>query len=175
MFFGAQPTINSDWTFEMRGLVGRRILGGGLDGPSDWTLKAVLLNGQDVTDSGVEFVPGRDVDGIQIVFSRQRTELSGTVTDDQGAVSADTTVIVFPENRERWTSGSRHMRAVRLDQDGRYSIRGLPPADYFVVAITSVSSGEWQDPDFLDGLADRAARVSLNDAETKVQNLKVTQ
>lgn len=174
-FFGADSTVNADWSFELKGLAQRSIVSGGLEGAADWTLKAVLHGGQDVTDAGIDFVPGRDVENIQIVFTRQRTDLSGSVTTDRGEPDTNATVLIFPENRERWTSGSRYLRMTRPDQDGRYSVKGLPPADYFIVAVRSVEPGEWQDPDFLDAIADRSARVSLHEAESKVQNLRAVQ
>ena len=74
--------------------------------------------------------------------------------------------------RKKWTPGSRFIRTARTNQDGRYNLRGLPPDDYFVVAIRDIEPGEWQDPEILDSLRDLAIRVTFNEGETKVQDLK---
>ncbi len=168
-----QPKVNDDLTFEIPGLSESRLIRANIGGTMDWTLKAVYHRGQDVTDTPIDFVPGRDVDGIEIVFTRKRTELSGTVTNDRGEVDTDATVLIFSSDRERWTAMTRFVRTARPAQDGRYNMRGMPPHDYLVVAVRNVEMGQWQDPDFLESVRDQAVRVSLGEGETKVQDLKV--
>jgi protocatechuate 3,4-dioxygenase beta subunit len=170
---GGEPKVNDDWTFEITGLSEHRIIGASLADSQDWALKAVYFGGQDVTDSPIEFVPGRDVEGLQIVFTRKRTELSGGISNERGQPETDATVIIFADDRARWTFASRFVRTARPNQDGRYSMRGMPPHDYLVVAVRDIESGQWQDPDVLESLRDQAARVSLGQGETKVQDLKV--
>ena len=168
-----QPKVNDDLTFEIPGLSESRLIRANLGGTMDWTLKAVYHRGQDVTDTPIDFVPGRDVEGIEIVFTRKRTELSGTVTNDRGETDTDATVLIFSSDRERWTPMTRFVRTARPAQDGRYNLRGMPPHDYLVVAVRNVEMGQWQDPDFLESVRDQAVRVSLGEGETKVQDLKV--
>ena len=168
-----QPKVNDDLTFEIPGLSESRLIRANLGGTMDWTLKAVYHRGQDVTDTPIDFVPGRDVEGIEIVFTRKRTELSGTVTNDRGEIDTDATVLIFSSDRERWTAMTRFVRTARPAQDGRYQLRGMPPHDYLVVAVRNVEMGQWQDPDFLESVRDQAVRVSLGEGETKAQDLKV--
>jgi hypothetical protein len=168
-----QPKVNDDFTFEIPGLSDSRLIRANVGGTMDWTLKAVYYRGQEVTDTPIDFVPGRDVEGIEIVFTRKRTELSGTVTNDRGEVDTDATVLIFSSDRERWTAMTRFIRTARPAQDGRYNLRGMPPHDYLMVAVRNVEMGQWQDPDFLESVRDQAVRVSLGEGETKVQDLKV--
>ena len=70
--------------------------------------------------------------------------------------------------------GSRFVRSARPSQDGRYNLRGLPPADYYVVALRDLEQGEWMDPEFLERVRDAAIRVSFNEGEKKVQDLKTS-
>ena len=72
-----QPKVNDDFTFEIPGLSESRLIRANLGGTTDWTLKAVYYRGQEVTDTPIDFIPGRDVEGIEIVFTSKRTELSG--------------------------------------------------------------------------------------------------
>ena len=53
---GGAGQAKEDGSFQLKGLSGRRLLRAG-NLPPGWTLKAVRLNGEDVTDSGVEFKP----------------------------------------------------------------------------------------------------------------------
>jgi hypothetical protein len=38
----------------------------------------------------------------------------------------------------------------RPDQTGTYRIRGLPPGQYYLVAVGPAEQGEWFNPSFLD-------------------------
>jgi hypothetical protein len=51
--------------------------------------------------------------------------------------------------------------------------KGLPAGDYFLVALNTVQNGQWYDPDFLEGLKDRASRVRIADTEAKQVDLVV--
>jgi hypothetical protein len=169
---GGEGRVNDDWTFEMSGLSDRRILMVNVAENPDWSLKSITLNGADVTDTPLEFVPGQVMEGLHVTLSRKRTELSGNIVDPTARPDTDATVIAFAQDPRRWTTGSRYIRTARTNQDGRYNLRGLPPDDYFVVAVRDVEPGEWQDPEFLETLRDAALRVSFNEGETKVQDLK---
>jgi hypothetical protein len=83
-------------------------------------------------------------------------------------------VIAFSEDPNRWTFATRFIRSARPNQDGRYTLRGLPPHDYLVAAVKDMEVGQAQDPEFLESLRTRAIRVSLSEGETRVQDLKVT-
>lgn len=101
-----------------------------------WYVKGVFHDGQEITDTGIEFVPGRAVEGIEIVFTRIVTGLSGLVTDDRNRPVVDASVVIFPANRERWTNQSRYIRTLRPDTQGRYTIKALPPGeDYLIIAV----------------------------------------
>lgn len=166
------PKVNDDWTFEVSGLDDRRIVGAAVMESPDWTMKAVYHNGIDVTDTGIDFVPGQTVQGVEIVFSRKRTELSGLVSGAGGKPDLDATVIAFAQDSRRLTPGNRYLRTGRPNQDGRYTIRGLPPEDYFVAVVRELEPGRTSDPEFLETLRDSAVRITLTEGETKTQDVK---
>jgi hypothetical protein len=172
MVMGGRSRVNDDWTFEITELSDHRVLTADLADSPDWTLKAVYHDGVEITDTPFEFVPGQIIDGFQVVFSRKRTELSGSITNDGGRANTDVTVIAFAEDPRRWTYASRFISTVRPNQEGRYILRGMPPHDYLVVAVRDLEPGRWQDPEFLEIIRDQAVRVSLGEGETRVQDLK---
>jgi hypothetical protein len=137
-----QNRINDDFTFELSGLAERRLIRANVGQNLGWYLKAVLLNGDDVTDSGIEFGPGQSYDGLQVIFSRKTTDLSGLVSDDRNQPVLDATVVVFPADRERWTYSSRFVRTLRPDTNGRYNVKSLPPLeDYLIIAVQKSRAG----------------------------------
>ena len=139
----------------------------------EWGLKAVLLNGTDVTDTPLEFVPGKIVEGLQVVFTRKRPDISGLITNERNVPDTDATVIRFSQDSARWNYMSRFLRTARPSQDGRYSLRGLPPDDYFIVAVKDIETGQWHDPEFLESVRAAARRISLGEGERTTQDLKV--
>ena len=179
MMFGGpnQNRVNDDFTFELTGLFDRRVFRGSIAGgmTSGWFLKSVIFDGQEVIDTGIDFTPGRTYEGIQVVFSRQTTDLSGMVTDDRGKPVLDATVVIFPANRDLWTAQSRYLRTVRPDTTGRYSIKNLPAADdYLVIAVQNLEAGQGGDPEFLARARDEAKAFSLSDGETKAVDVRVS-
>lgn len=174
---GGPPRVNDDFTFELPGLFDRRLLRAnvGQGQSSGWFLKSVLYDGQDVTDAGIDFQPGRAYDGLQIVLTQKTTDLSGVVTDDRNQPIVDATVVVFPMNSERWGFQSRYGRVARPDTNGRYNIRNLPPADeYAIVAVRSLEPGQGTDPEFLARAREAAKTFSLAEGETKTVDVKLT-
>ena len=166
--------VNPDWTFEISGLSDSRRLTAGVMQDPEWTVKAVFHNGVDVTDRDVEFTPGRTMDGFEVVLSRKQTELSGQIADDRGVPETDATIIVYAQDPQRWGYLTRYVRTARPNQDGRYTLRGMPPHDYLVVAVKDLEPGQFQDPEYLESLRAHAVRISLGENDTKVQDLKVT-
>jgi len=176
MFGPGQNRINDDYTFELTSLSDRRLIRANVGGQIlTWFLKAVMLDGEDVTDSGIEFTPGRSYDGLQIIFSRQTTDLSGLVSDDRGKPVLDATVVIFPANKDLWTFSSRYVRTARPDTNGKYSIKSLPPSeDYLIIAVQNLEQGQGSDPDFLTRAIEEAKRLSLNEGETKAFDIRLS-
>jgi hypothetical protein len=166
------PSLRDDWSFELTVLTGRRTLSAFvLQG--EWSTKSISVNGTDVTDTGIEFRNG-DVEGIEIVLTQQRTDLSGRVTDGRGASVSNATVIAFPDDAGKWSPNARRVQSAQLDQDGRFRIERLRPGDYLVIAVDELEPGEEFDPELLEQYRRVATRVMLRDGETRTLNLTLT-
>jgi protocatechuate 3,4-dioxygenase beta subunit len=146
-----------------------------MSGNAGWYLKAIVFDGEDVTDSGIEFTPGRAYEGLQVIFSQKTTDLSGLVTDDRNKPVLDATVVIFPANQDKWTYQSRYIRSLRPDTNGKYSIKSLPPLDdYRIIAVQNLEPGQGADPDFLTRAREEAKSFSLNEGETKAFDIKLS-
>jgi hypothetical protein len=171
---GNRPTrVEDDGTFVLTGLTGQKFIRvNGL--PQEWTLKAVMLNGVDVTDSALEFRGSTENSGLQIMVTDKVSDLNGKVTTAKGDVTRDYTVVVFPDDPMKWTFPSRFVKTARADQQGQFRIRALPPENrYLAVAVDYLEDGEGTDPQFLEQIKDRATRFTMADGEAKSLDLKI--
>lgn len=171
---GPPNRVESDGTFKLTNLAGRRLIRVPTL-PPIWMLKAVLLNGSDITDTPIDFKANDEITGLQVIVTDRVTEVNGKVTDDKGEPTRDYTVVVFPEDSGKWAYPSRYVRAGRADQEGLFKIRALPPEErYLAVAVDYLEEGEGGDPLFLEEMKDRATRFQLGDGEAKALSLKLT-
>jgi hypothetical protein len=169
---GGAARVNDDWTFELNGLFDARLFRAGL--PQGWTLKAVLLDGDDITDTPLDLAPGQTVSGLRVVITDRVTEVYGRITDTRGAPVTDVTIVIFPADETRWGFQSRFIRTARPDQEGGFQIRGLPPADrYLVVPSVGLEEGQASDPEFLARVRDQAVAFSLNEGESRALDLRI--
>jgi protocatechuate 3,4-dioxygenase beta subunit len=174
MLASGSGSVKPDGTFELRGLSGGRIFRIG-NAPSGWMLKAVRLNGQDITDTGTEFKAGEAVTGLEIVLTNKLTSVSGTVTAGNGTPVKDYTVVLFSDDDERWTAPqTRWVFGVRPDQDGKFQVRNLPAGGYYAVAVEYIEQGTWGDPELLQRLKSSASSFSLDEGQTKTLDLKMS-
>jgi hypothetical protein len=166
------PKVNDDFTFELRSRPGTMVIRMGSPVPG-WGLKTVRINGIDVTDDGFEVRPNEEISGIEIELTNRQSDLSGLVTSGKGDTVRDYSIVIFAEDRERWTPGSRYLRVGRPDQDGRFKITGLPAGQYYAIAVDSIEPGAGSDPEYLERVRSKATRFSLNDGEIKTVDLKL--
>lgn len=170
---GAGATAKEDGSFQLRGLSGRRIVRAG-NLPAGWTLKAVRLNGDDITDTGADFKGGQDVGGLEVVVSSKQTEVTGGVTAANGTAIKDYTVVAFSDDPQFWSLPfTRWVAGARADQDGRFRLRNLPAGSYQIVAVDYIEAGAWGDPELLDRLKTRAKRLTLAEGGSETVDLKL--
>jgi len=137
-----------------------------------WYVKAVMLDGKDITDTPLDFSSSRAVVGLEVIVTKKRTTLTGTTVDSKGVATSEFAAVVFPQNRNEWTPQSSRIAASRPDQQGRFAIVGLPPGEYLAAAVEYLEVGSERDPELLARLADKAARLTLSEGESR--SIKLT-
>ena len=168
--FAGPGSVKADGTFELKGLSGTRIIRPA-NLPAGWMLKSVRVNGNDITDTGIDFKAGETVSGVEVTLTSKLTEINGTVKDGSQPVK-DYTVVVFADEPQKWTlPNSRYITGSRPDQEGRFQIKNLPAGGYYAIAVDYLAQGEWNDPDVLERLKPKATSVSIREGETKTLNL----
>ncbi len=164
--------IADDRTFEVQVLPGKGLfrLGGAV---GQFAIRAVRYRGSDFADTPFEFKANEDVTDVEIELTNQMTQLTGAVTDSKGQPSKDFVVVVFSQDRERWTATTRHINVGRPDQEGRFRAR-VPAGQFLAVALDYLEPGEQYDREFLEKLRDAAAPFALSAGQTQTLTLKVT-
>jgi protocatechuate 3,4-dioxygenase beta subunit len=164
--------VLEDGRFEVTGLLPGRYVLRATNAGRDWTLKSVTLGGVDVADA--PFGVDRDVAGLVVTFTDRPSSLQGVVRDGQGAPDAEAAVLLFPADSRQWIdygSSSRRLRVARTSQTGSYALDALPAGDYYLIAIADESSGEWQDPRYLEQAALQASRFTVAEGTQHTQDL----
>jgi hypothetical protein len=141
--------------------------------PNGWSLRSVIVDGQDVIDTPLDVRNGQKISGVSLVFSDRQTEIAGMIADAQSRPVTESTVLAFPTDSSLWRPQARQIRTVRPDQNGRFQLRGLPPGDYYIAAIDPQQPGEWFDPAFLEEQRGNAGRVLLGDGDTRTHNIRI--
>jgi hypothetical protein len=159
--------------FEIKGVVGKCLLTAyGMQ--QGWTMKSVTLNGSDITDRPIE-AGNKAIGGVEIMLTKNAATIGGSVQDVQNQPSKDYTVIIFPEDRDKWVPelSQRYFRRVRPDQQGVFKATGLPPGRYLVAAFDAVEPGAEMDPEFLTRAQASATRTEVSQGGTQNLSLKI--
>ena len=164
-------TMQDDGTFEVKNLSGQRVIRVSVRNPA-LMLKRITRAGREITDEVMDFTKG-NVDGVEVFLTNRVTSIAGRVTDDKANPVSDYSVLVFAADRAKWTDRSRFVALGRPSQDGSFKISGLPPEDYFAIALPAVQGTQWQDPDFLKSIEEKATRFLLGDGEAKTLTLRL--
>ena len=143
------------------------------DVPEDWGVKELSVGDADALDLPIELAPGQQ--GIaRVVLTDRVTEVAGIVTAADPASARS--IVVFPENSEKWGHRSRYVRRVDADASGSFRIVGLPPGEqYLAFATDYLEDGEHLDPEFLTGIRNVSVPFSLEEAEKRTLELKVVE
>jgi hypothetical protein len=169
----AQGRVDKDGKFTITGVqAGMHLIrpGGQLRG---WTLKAVTIDGRDVTDTAVELRNGQLLERVELTLTDRTNEINGTLTSDQGTPVTEYTVLAFSTDSTFWQPQSRHIATARPDQTGHFRIRGLPAGGYYLATVDPAQQGEWYEPSYLEEHRLGAAGVTLGDGDTKTQDFKI--
>jgi hypothetical protein len=162
--------VADDGTFQLRGLAGPQMIRMG-NVPAGWAVKSIMLEGQDITDTPYDFKPGHDIAGITVTLTDRLTDLSGAVHDLRGQVVKDYVLVVFAQDSKFWGGQSRFVRTTRPNQDGVFSLKGLPPGQYYAVAVEALETGTQNDPAVLERLKPKGKAFSLTEGQTLTLDL----
>jgi hypothetical protein len=171
----AITSIKPDGSFEIRGIgPGRFTLGVTL--PPDakgWSLRAARTGERDLLDEQFDMVPGMEIRDVTIAFSDAPSELSGTLQSASGQPTTDYHIVLLPEDRAHWRSRSRRIVSARPSTTGRFVFANVPTGAYLLAALSDLDALDLLDMSFLEQIAPAGVRVTVAEAEKKVQDLRI--
>lgn len=120
-----------------------------------------------MADSGF---PVRPEPYLDVVVSANGASIAGTVVDGNGQPIANATVVDVPIAEHR-TRTDRYQRDT-TDESGHFSLRGLNPGRYTVLAFEELQEDVRQ-PDFMKSYGTRGEIVQLDEGTRKSIVLKL--
>jgi hypothetical protein len=171
MFSFSRARVAPDGTFLLKGL--HRPVYVRVAPPGGYYLASITFEGQDITDTPTEFragTPGK----LVVTLTRRASSLSGEVQDSSAPVSS--LVLAFGEDRALWTHHATTTKWTQSDEAGKYTVSGLRPGNYLVVALPPSSGSSMMNntnTGYWESLAKQATPVTIGDDERKVLNLKL--
>ena len=141
--------------------------------PEGWVVKAVTLNGTDITDTPTVFT--REHSGqLEIVLSARASAIEGQVRGDAGT-RLDAIVYVFAEDRTSWSMWSPRTVSEDTDEHGRFSVGGLAAGRYYAIAIAREGFRMPPDPGetFFSLLSKEATPFVVGDEERRPIELRL--
>ena len=166
-------TITPEGTFEIKGLTGPRVFRVS-NIPAGWVLKAIKVNGTDITDNGIDIKSAEPVSGVEVILTSKVTEVKGAVKAGNDP-ALDYTVVIFSDEPEKWrVPTSRHIATGRPNQQGQFQVKNLPAGSYYAIALEYIPQGEWNDPEVLERLKSKATTLlASSEGEVKTLDLKL--
>ena len=166
----ASSNVSADGSFELKNVPGgtyQLVVGANSNNLADYFTKSVNLGARDVSDSGFAVSAETYLD---VVVSAKGASISGKVVDDKGQPIANATVVDIPsaEHRGRLDLYQRSTS----DGSGNFSLRGLSPGKYAVLAFEELQEDVRQ-PDFLKSYGTRGELVELEEGNRNSVLLKV--
>src|SRR5262249_24474886 len=121
--------------------------------PEDFYLKTARLSDDSVLEAGLRLPRGRQPGSLELVLSSGAGRVDGTVLSEQQGFGGALVVLV-PEPRHR--EQAPLYRTTTTDQYGHFSLRGIVPGDYKLLAWEDIEAGAYYDADFLRPYAEHA-------------------
>jgi hypothetical protein len=125
---------------------------------------------KEVRDSGIE-VEGTPAGPVEISLRSSGGTVTGFVKDSRGDIVPESTVVLIRQDRVEGTAPLSMVSTT--DQDGSFSVRGVIPGMYLVLAWKEVQRGAYESPDFLKSFENRGRRIRLDGASTVNLDLRV--
>jgi hypothetical protein len=140
--------------------------------PEDAYLKAARLGNQDVLNAGLDLTNATVVSGgLELTLSPKGGRADGAVVNAEGQPVIGAQVVLLPAASRRQRIGLS--KSTTTDQNGVFTLRGIAPGDYSVVALENVERGAWMDPNFLRGNENAAKKVEIKEGSAQSFELKV--
>jgi carboxypeptidase family protein len=158
-------TVKPDGSFEMTNLFGVVEIETAA-APRGWTIAAVMRGDRDLLDEPLALGGGDEFSDLRVVLTDRLVQLTGVTTARDGEPFPGCEVALFPDAAEP-RFGSRRMRLLRADSNGRFTAPDLLAGTYLAAAAADIDAPIWQTLDYLNRLRVMATRLTLAGGESR--------
>ena len=171
-FGGGGRPIEEDFSFRISSLPGGLYRFMVNLPPGNHYVESIRAQGQEIIDRLIEMNDQDHLSGVEVRVSPDGSRISGVVqNEDDGKAVDGATVLVFAADPQQRGSFSRFTRTTQTDQTGRYSLEGLPPAEYLVCALVEHEPGRESEPEYLNGLEGDSTTIDISAGEMSSKTL----
>ncbi|MBI3668020.1 MAG: carboxypeptidase regulatory-like domain-containing protein [Acidobacteria bacterium] len=173
-FGGEGGQVKPDGTFSIPGLApgAYAVHVGNL--PEDFYLKSARLGDEEVLEAGLDLSRFESAPGLlEVVVSSKGGRIDGVVSNDKQKPAGGAQVVLIPESRRR--SRTDLFKSTPTDQNGRFTLRGIPPGEYKLFAWEDIERGAYQDPEFLKPFEERGHACQVQAGGAQAVELQLIQ
>jgi Carboxypeptidase regulatory-like domain len=140
---------------------------GGANG--DLFLKSAVAGSRDIGEAGISLSGGAVM--LDVVASASGGVVDGVVVDSKGVPVSNAVIVAVPEARLR-ARVERYRKTVS-DQSGRFTLHGVAPGDYSVLAWEGVDGEAYYNPDFLKNYEAQGSTLRVAEGDRKSLRMEV--
>jgi protocatechuate 3,4-dioxygenase beta subunit len=133
-------------------------------------VKKAECGGVDYTTRQIALNLGTQISNCELTIGNDSGTVTGQAMDDDKPVQ-DLTVVLIPQQADLRRI-PRYTRTARTGVDGRFQIRGIIPADYYVFAVPSSEDHPYFAPGFADSHRNAALSVTVQPGDVQAVTLK---
>ncbi|MBV8820610.1 MAG: carboxypeptidase regulatory-like domain-containing protein [Acidobacteriaceae bacterium] len=134
-------------------------------------IKSIHFGEADVTATGLDLSQGVPPGDLTVRISKAGGQVDGSVVDGQEQPVPGAMVVLVPGTERR--SNADLYKVTKTDAAGKFTLHGIAPGEYELLAWDEVEFGAWQDPDFLKQYEARAEKVTVQEDSRENKRLTV--
>jgi hypothetical protein len=165
MVMGDAVAVEADGRFHIPGVFGKVVFRAGFL-PQNVMLKAVRLNGVDITNTPLDATGTEDITNLEVVLVDQQSRLVAYAKNARGEIQYNFRFIVYPANPKPGDVTVRFQHNASPSNTGQINIGRMPPGEYVGLAVHGVQPGEEWDPELRKRIVQFGKRFTLREGET---------
>jgi hypothetical protein len=139
--------------------------------PAGLYVKSQRLGSEDVLETPLDLTGGAG-SALSIVLGVSTSEVSGTVTSEDGTPVTSAMVVLIPESAKR-RELQQFYRTASTGPAGGYKMTGVAPGRYKLFAWEKIPSGAWMDPDVLKPVESKGKAIDVQETSRDSVDLRV--